>query len=162
MSEGTITKTYLYNFDPLKPHFYIVKLRFTGVYIIFLISAQKHRFARRFERVPTIYVLSRNMKNIRVFYLKFFSFFEVKFCIYLNRRGFLTLLYGKVWGLQIRNITLGIVFTNVLIFSWCLRILFNAYLHIFGEQGISELKITENIFALASPKWLIGDTDKYL
>ena len=38
-----ITKTRLYNFDPLKPHFYIVKLRLTGVYIIFLISAQKHR-----------------------------------------------------------------------------------------------------------------------
>ena len=38
-----ITKTYLYNFDPLKPHFYIVKLGFTGVYIISLISAQKHR-----------------------------------------------------------------------------------------------------------------------
>ena len=36
-----ITKTYLYNFDPLKPHFYIVKLGFIGVYIIFLISAQK-------------------------------------------------------------------------------------------------------------------------
>ena len=35
-----ITKTHLYNFDPLKPHFYIVKLGFTGVYIIFLISAQ--------------------------------------------------------------------------------------------------------------------------
>ena len=37
------TKTCLYNFDPLKPHFNIVKLGFTGVYIIFLISAQKHR-----------------------------------------------------------------------------------------------------------------------
>ena len=36
----TITRTRLYNFDPLKPHFYIVKLGFTGVYIIFLISAQ--------------------------------------------------------------------------------------------------------------------------
>ena len=36
----TITKTWLYNFDPLKPHFYIVKPGFTGVYIIFLISAQ--------------------------------------------------------------------------------------------------------------------------
>ena len=36
----SITKTYLYNFDPLKPHFYIVKLGFTGVYIIFLISVQ--------------------------------------------------------------------------------------------------------------------------
>ena len=35
-----ITKTRLYNIDPLKPHFYIVKLGFTGVYIIFLISAQ--------------------------------------------------------------------------------------------------------------------------
>ena len=35
-----IMKTYLYNFDPLKLHFYIVKLGFTGVYIIFLISAQ--------------------------------------------------------------------------------------------------------------------------
>ena len=34
-----ITKIGLYNFDPLKPHFYVVKLRFTGVYIIFLISA---------------------------------------------------------------------------------------------------------------------------
>ena len=39
----TITKTCLYNLDPLKPHFYIVKLGFTGVYIFFLISAQKHR-----------------------------------------------------------------------------------------------------------------------
>ena len=38
-----ITKTCLYNFDPIKPHFYIVKLGFTGVYIIFLISAEKHR-----------------------------------------------------------------------------------------------------------------------
>ena len=38
-----ITKTRLYYFNPLKPHFYIVKLGFIGVYIIFLISAQKHR-----------------------------------------------------------------------------------------------------------------------
>ena len=35
--EKLITKTCLYNFDLLKLHFYIVKLRFTGVYIIFLI-----------------------------------------------------------------------------------------------------------------------------
>ena len=35
-----ITKPCLYNFDPLKPHFYIVKLGFTGVFIIFFISAQ--------------------------------------------------------------------------------------------------------------------------
>ena len=38
-----ITKIYLYNFDTLKLHLYILKLVFTGVYIVFLISAQKHR-----------------------------------------------------------------------------------------------------------------------
>ena len=37
---GNITKTYLYNFDILKPHFYIVKLGFTEVYVVFLLSAQ--------------------------------------------------------------------------------------------------------------------------
>ena len=69
---------------PLNPYFYIVKLGFTGVYIIFLISAQKHRLwvlsrtasLRRFYQVPTIYVLSRNMKYIRDFYLKIFSFWR--------------------------------------------------------------------------------------
>ena len=35
-----INKTYLYNFDPLKPYYYIVKLGFTEVDIIFLISAK--------------------------------------------------------------------------------------------------------------------------
>ena len=39
----TITKTYLYNFDPLKPHFFTVNQGFTGVYIILFISAQKPR-----------------------------------------------------------------------------------------------------------------------
>ena len=33
----------IYKFDPFIPHFYIVKLGFTGVYIIFLVFAQKHR-----------------------------------------------------------------------------------------------------------------------
>ena len=37
-------KTCLYNNDLLKAHFYKVKLGFTGVYIIFLISAQNLDF----------------------------------------------------------------------------------------------------------------------
>ena len=81
-NDQNITKTCLYNFDPLKPHFYIVKLGVTGVYFIFLISVQKHRLRvllrsappRRFLRVPTIYVLSRNMKNVRIFIGKFSGF----------------------------------------------------------------------------------------
>ena len=40
MADDAITKTCLYNFDPFKPHFNIVELGSTGVYIIFLISAK--------------------------------------------------------------------------------------------------------------------------
>ena len=42
-----ITKIRLYNFDPLNPHFYPVKLRLrlTGVYIIILILLKKHRLS---------------------------------------------------------------------------------------------------------------------
>ena len=36
-------RTRLYSFDPLNPHFCTVNLGCTGVYINFLISAQKHR-----------------------------------------------------------------------------------------------------------------------
>ena len=38
----SITKTCLYNIDPLKPHFYIVKLGFTGVYILFFLFLLKN------------------------------------------------------------------------------------------------------------------------
>ena len=36
-----ITKTYLYNFDHLKPHFYKVKLAFTEVYTYFFLFLLK-------------------------------------------------------------------------------------------------------------------------
>ena len=68
-----ITKTLLYNFDPIKPHFYIVKLGFTGVYIIFHISAQKHR----------LWVLVRTASPLNIF-----IYLIVKFSIYLNRHVF--------------------------------------------------------------------------
>ena len=79
-----ITKTCLYNFDPLKSHFYIVKLGFTGVYIIFLISAQNidcgysleppHRGGSN-EYTQSMFLI-RSMKNIRVFYQKILSFWR--------------------------------------------------------------------------------------
>ena len=80
-----ITKTYLYNFDPLKPHFYIVKLGFTGVYIIFLISAQNIDCGYSLEpprwggsnEYPQTMFWAENKKNIRIFIWKF-SFFGGK------------------------------------------------------------------------------------
>ena len=99
-----ITKRRLYNFAPLKPHFYIVKLGFTGVYIIFLILLKNidcGYLQRQFQCVPTIYVLSRNIKNIRIFYLKIFLFWLKKISVYLNRRVFLmTVLADQTWSSQ--------------------------------------------------------------
>ena len=60
-------KTFLCNFDPLKCHFYIEKMGFTGVYIIFL----------------------------RIFIWKF-SVLVVKFSIYLNRHVFVILFRNAV------------------------------------------------------------------
>ena len=79
-----ITKTRLYNFDPLKPHFYTVKLGYTGVYIIFLAEAvltSTHNlcFEQKYEKYEN-------------FYLKIFIFLVVKFSIYLNRRVFVMIL----------------------------------------------------------------------
>ena len=42
-AQVSITRTCLYDVDPLEPHFYIVKLGFVGVYIIFSYFAKKHR-----------------------------------------------------------------------------------------------------------------------
>ena len=94
-----ITKTCLYNFDPLKPHFYIVKLGYTGVYIIFLISAQKYRLWVLVRTASTrldkaVLTSTHNLcfeqkyEKYQIFYLKFFIFLVVKFSIYLNRRVF--------------------------------------------------------------------------
>ena len=112
LAESLITKSCLYNFDPLKPHFYIVKLGFTGVYIIFLISAQKtynfgplkpHIYIVKlgFIGVYIIFlisaqkhwvlveaVLTKYEKKYQIFYLKKIQFLVVKFSVYLNRRVF--------------------------------------------------------------------------
>ena len=72
-----IAKTSPCNEDPLTPHFYIVKLGFTGVYI-FLIFAPKTYIMG--TRVPTIYVLGKNKKNITFFHLKIIDFIAVKNC----------------------------------------------------------------------------------
>ena len=73
---SNITETYLYNSDPLKPHFYIVKLGLTGVYIIFIISAQNILYCGYLLELPR-----RGGSNE---YPKFYSF-----CIHLNRRVFI-------------------------------------------------------------------------
>ena len=94
-----------YNFDPLKPHFYIVKLGFTEIYIIFLIllktdcgySLEPHRRCCSNEYPKSLFWAEIG-KNIRIFYLKIFIFLVVKFSVFLNRHFFVMweqILYFK-------------------------------------------------------------------
>ena len=76
-SYTAITITRLYNIDPLKPHFYIVKLGFTGVKIIFLTFAQEHKVWYSLEPprrggsndYPQSMFWAEIWKNIRVFFI---------------------------------------------------------------------------------------------
>ena len=90
-----ITKTRLYNFDPLKPHFYIVKLGFTGVYIIFLISAQnidcgylleppRRGGSNEYHNL----CFEQKYEKISEFLSEDFHFLVVKFSVYLNSHVF--------------------------------------------------------------------------
>ena len=91
-----IKKTYLYNFDPLKPHFYIVNLGFTGVYIIFHISAQNIDCGYSLEpprrggsnEYPQSMIWAERWKISEVFIWNFSFFLEMKFSTDLHRRVF--------------------------------------------------------------------------
>ena len=84
----SITKTRLYNFDPLKPHCYIVKLGFTGVYIIYLISAQNINCGYSFEAVLTSTSSEEKHEKYQIFLSENFHILGVKFSVYLNRHVF--------------------------------------------------------------------------
>ena len=81
----TITKTRLYNFDPIKPHFYIVKLGFTGVYIIFLFLLKNIdcgyslNSLNRSNEYPQSMFWTEIRKKLAFFYMKIFNFWSLIF-----------------------------------------------------------------------------------
>ena len=94
----------IYNFDPLKPHFYIVKLGFTGVYIIFLISAQKHRLWVLVEAVLRSthnLCFEQKYEKYLIFFIWKFSFFDDKIFIIFELacfRNVSLLFHSKSYG----------------------------------------------------------------
>ena len=89
-----IMKTCLYNFDPLNPHFYIVKL-----YTLFFLFLLKNIYMYcgyslepprqdNSNKYPQSMFLSRNKKKISEYLSENFHFLVVKFSVYLNRHVF--------------------------------------------------------------------------
>ena len=72
--------SFLYIYTPLNPHFYIVKLRFTGLYLFFLFLLQNIDCGYSLEPphrgVPTIYVLGENKETIKKISDENFHFLE--------------------------------------------------------------------------------------
>ena len=95
-----ITKTCLYNFDPLKPHFYIVKLGFTRLYISFRISAQNIDCGYTLEppRRGSSNEYLYSMFNEYLHSMFIWKFFGGKFSVYLNRHVFVMVAYVDVEG----------------------------------------------------------------
>ena len=74
-----ITKTYLYNFDPLKPHFYIVKLGFTGVNIIFRIVLKNTHCGTHWNRLIEAVLTSTHNLCFEQKYEKYQNFLSENF-----------------------------------------------------------------------------------
>ena len=91
-----ITKTCLYNFDPLKPHFYIVKLGFTGYTLVFLFLLKNIDCGYSLEpprrggsnEYPQSMFGAEIWKKYLNFLSQNFRFLIVKFSVYLNRHIF--------------------------------------------------------------------------
>ena len=66
----------LYDLYPLAPHFYIVKLAFTVVYIFFLVFALKHRLCV-FLLIFHILLTSTEYKQLRLNYSNPFEFTHI-------------------------------------------------------------------------------------
>ena len=90
----SITKTCLYNSDPLKPHFYIVKLGLQGytLFLLFLLknidcgySLEPPRRGGSNEYPQSVFEQKCEKYE---FLFENVQFLEMKFSIYLNRRVF--------------------------------------------------------------------------
>ena len=72
----SITKTYLYNSDPLKPNFYIVKLRLTGIlFFLFLLKIIDYGYSFEPPRKAVLtsthnLCFEQKYENYQNFYLK--------------------------------------------------------------------------------------------
>ena len=91
----TTSRKHVYIITPLNPTLHSKTGIDRGIHYfsLFLLRNIDYGYSLEPPRVPTIYVLSRNMKNISEFLSKTFQFLVVKFSIFLNRHVFVMTSY---------------------------------------------------------------------
>ena len=97
-----ITGTCLYYIDPLKPHFYIVKLGVTGdTFLFYLFLFKNIDYGYPLEPPRRVLMSTHNLcfeqkyEKYQSFLSENFQFLEVKLSIYFNRRVFVMNKYPK-------------------------------------------------------------------
>ena len=87
-SARRITKTCLYNFDSLKPHFYIVKLGFLFLLKIDCVYSLEPPSEAVLTSTHNL-CFEQKYEKYQNFLFENFQFLVVKFSVYFNRRVFL-------------------------------------------------------------------------
>ena len=88
---NNITKTYLYNFDPFKPHFYIKEWGLQGIHYFSYFCSKRILWVL----VRTASMSTHNLcfeqkyEKYQIFFSENFHFLVVKFSVYLNRHVFI-------------------------------------------------------------------------
>ena len=102
-----ITKTCVYNFDALKPHFYIVKRVYRGIHYFsyfcpktLIVGTRYNRFAEAVLTNTHNLCFEQKYEKYQNCFIWKFSFLVVKFSIYLNRHVFV--MYGQTLKVLIR------------------------------------------------------------
>ena len=131
-----ITKTYLYNFNPLKPHFYIVKLGFTGYTLFFLFLLKNIDCVYSLEpplrggsNVYPQSMFRAEIWKISEFISGNFQFLVVKFSIYLNRLVFIMVIYHA--GDTFCDISFFYLFVCLFVFLFFFGFFFGFFLYFF-------------------------------
>ena len=106
-----IMKIRLYSFDLLTPHFYIVKLGFTGLYILVLFllknidcgySLEPPRRGGSYEYPQSMF--EQKYEKYQNFLSENFQILEVNFSIYLNRRVFVMDIWFPTINVHVPNL----------------------------------------------------------
>ena len=106
----------------------------------------------------SIYILSRNMKNIRVFLSENFQFLVVKFSIYLNRRVF---EMSVKTDQRLQNAasdqvyTLGRSFSIISDTATWSKIDLLKFFSKYGKENVQKLRVNTVVLAIAKPVWTL-------
>ena len=130
---NNITKTYLFNFNPLTSHFYIVKLGFTGVNVIFLIFSQNIDCGIRLNRLAEAVLTRTHNLRFEQKYEQIFEYLSENFQFLARWNGSNEYSQSTFWAE---------IWTNIWVFIWKLSAFLVVKFSIYLNRHVFQMKST--------------------